>query len=386
MTSATTTAARPAPAAPVLIDGDAGHAAQLAAIKAHDSVLDDITQDTIAYFKYTIMAAAAGVPGTGNDFADQVRAFVASRSPKAKAAYLAKAHAMIATLAARQPQFGHYASLEPSAILSQSRADAVKRARGTTFAKAGTLHLDKLSSLAVANDVRLDIKPDAPKAKKPPQDPDTRAGLEYKYLECYLDEVRCVTSTGGLLEGGDDLMLGGVVVGATNKTAEIKQFQVGVDDEFVDGKLFVWTPGKTFHKFPLRTDGVWPAIYSVTIALADKDGGGFGDFLKGLWDKVGAAVSAAIGGAIGTAIGSVIPGLGTVIGAIVGALIGWLVSLFHNEDDIIGSATSNFALGADTKSYYDWAKLTAPEGNRVTLHYKDDGEYRLRIGWRVTKS
>src|SRR5262249_12577933 len=114
------------------------------------------------------------------------------------------------------------------------------------------------------------------------------------------------------------------------------------------------------------------------------------DFLQKLWEKVGSYVSAAVGAAAGTAlgaaIGSAIPGLGTVIGAAVGAIIGWLVSLFHNEDDIIGTQTCTMTLATDTKSYYDWAKLTTAEGWTTTLNYSKEGQYRLRIGWRAKKA
>src|SRR5262249_15415634 len=157
-----------------------------------------------------------------------------------------------------------------------------------------------------------------------------------------------------------ELMIGGVSTGARGKVSEVKQFFVS---EMDDGQLYDFKGGgHVFARYPLVTDIGWPTVYAATISMADHDDGGFGDFLQKLWEKVGSYVSAAVGAAAGTAlgaaIGSAIPGLGTVIGAAVGAIIGWLVSLFHNEDDIIGTQTCTMTLATDTKSYYDWAKLT----------------------------
>jgi hypothetical protein len=76
----------------------------------------------------------------------------------------------------------------------------------------------------------------------------------------------------------------------------------------------------------------FPRSYFATLVLAEKDMGGFADFLSKLWEKVKGKVlemvTAALGAAIGSLIGTdVIPGLGTIIGAVVGWVIGGLVKL-----------------------------------------------------------
>jgi hypothetical protein len=118
--------------------------------------------------------------------------------------------------------------------------------------------------------------------------------------------------------------------------------------------------------------------------LAEKDDGGFYKFLKELWeqvrDKVTSAVKGAVAGAIGAEIGAVV---GTIASAALAALVAWLISLTDNADDIIGTGVVRLDLGACTKSYYDWAKLTSPDGLYDTLHLKEDGNYRVGVSWKV---
>lgn len=114
--------------------------------------------------------------------------------------------------------------------------------------------------------------------------------------------------------------------------------------------------------------------------MAELDDGGFGDFLEKLWKKVKGYVMAALtaaGGAIAGALSlSWIPGIGTAIGAIIGAIIGWLVSLFHNDDDIVGRQTRALRLYHATGSYHDKYELTTSKGIPVTMDFKDAGHYR----------
>jgi predicted ABC-type sugar transport system permease subunit len=128
--------------------------------------------------------------------------------------------------------------------------------------------------------------------------------------------------------------------------------------------------------------------------MAEKDDGGFYDFLKQLWefvdDKVKTAVAGAVGAAVGAALGSVIPGIGNLLGALagwlVGVLVGWIISWFDNPDDIVAVRTFTMTLGAATKSYYDWAKLTTAKGCAGTVSFNGDGgRYRLGYTWRVAK-
>src|SRR5262249_14311435 len=114
------------------------------------------------------------------------------------------------------------------------------------------------------------------------------------------------------------------------------------------------------------------------------------DFLEKLWDKVKGYVTAALaaaGGAIAGALSlSWIPGLGTAIGALIGAFIGFLVSLFHNDDDIVGHKTAVLHLHDQTASYFEHRGLTTSKGIPLTLDFTESGHYRVTGGWRLLKS
>lgn len=122
--------------------------------------------------------------------------------------------------------------------------------------------------------------------------------------------------------------------------------------------------------------------------MAEKDDGGFAEFINNLWAKIKEKVVAAISAlgvaaavaAFGTTLGGII---GAAIGFVLGIFIGWLISLFDNPDDIVGVRTGTLCLATMTKSYYDWASLTKPGGLTFSLDFHDDGHYQLNCGFRL---
>src|SRR5262249_18490292 len=149
-------------------------------------------------------------------------------------------------------------------------------------------------------------------------------------------------------------------------TSLVQEF--AVSDDFDEGEQVDFGMSKAFHTWNIETkkEG-FPYVYAAVIALAEKDDGGFWKFLKALWEKVEgevkALIGAAVGAAIGAAIGAAFAGIGAIVGALVGVFIGWLINVVgDNPDDPIGAKAVTMTLAAATKSYYDWAKLTTPEG------------------------
>ena len=367
----------------------ASGAAQLAQLQQQSPELGRIAEDALNYAKYSVMAAAAGAAGSSNDFADVARTFVASRQPKASAAYAAKAKQLLATPQSRA-EFGSYAALDPDKLMSLSHAAVAKQ---IGLKPAADSAVTQLKTLNLAGMSRLDLLAGAPADSdatppvgKPSHNPDP--GLAYKRLEFKIVWIRCLDSSGGVFEGDDELLIGGVVTGAQGAVVKVPQTYLG---EFDDGDVYTWPDGGyVFHKYDLITNKGWPTYYSATVALADQDDGGFADFLNSLWSKIGSyitsAISAAATAGLGAALGAAFGGLGAVVGAVVGALIGWLISLVHNEDDIIGTQTATLSLGGDSLSYYNWAKLTSPGGLAGIMSFSDDGFYRLQYSWRVSKT
>ena len=269
---------------------------------------------------------------------------------------------------------------KPSPVKALVSADAIAR-----LTLPGSVVMDQSDADADAAAAKAAKEAAAKKA----HDKDVADGKKYKELELFISEVKCIEGTGGALEGTEEIAVGGVIVGATGHTAKVKQFLVkeGFDTDS-DHNTKKYKHGKRFGAFHLaHEDG--KQTYTATLAMAELDQGGFGDFLMAIWNKVKAwvvgAIAEAAGAGIAAAIGSVIPGLGTLIGAIVGAIIGWLVGLFHNDDDIVGHKTVHLSLHHATKSYFDKKLLTTKAGIPIVVDFKDEGHYRLKGGWRLVE-
>jgi hypothetical protein len=68
----------------------------------------------------------------------------------------------------------------------------------------------------------------------------------------------------------------------------------------------------------------------------------------------------------------------------VGAFVGWIFSMVDDPDEPLGAVPVLLVLGAATRSYYDWAQLTAPQGRRDTLTFaRDGGKYEVDLAWKV---
>ena len=242
-------------------------------------------------------------------------------------------------------------------------------------------------------------------------------GLRYRKLRLYLKEVRCLETTSG--PGDDEINLGGTVITASGETSIIDQFVVS--DDFEDGDTAMYpslfkfldpahlldldkikqaktkaenAPGRVFAEWDIRTDLGWPAAYAATVAMAEKDDGGFWTFLKELAKRIIAEIEKALGKSLGTTIGAAIgsafgPPWGTVIGGLVGFIVGAALDelLGNNADDVLGVANLTMSFGAATKSYYDWTKLLAtPHPPTFPLEFKGDGgHYRARMYYQVSE-
>ncbi len=367
-------------------------------IAAIDPTLHTIATDALAQMKYAMISAASGAATPATGLAATCKAYVATKKPASQAVYRAKSLAALsAPVAARTAAFGRYAALTPAVFAASDHAALaarvvkpqalmVKKPLGASLARLvghpafGTDLIDP----ELAADV-LQAEKDA--AKKAANEKDLAEGARYKQLEFFISRVKCIDNTGGILEGTDEIAMGGDGVGATDHMTKVPQFHVM--DGFDKGISKDYPGGRSFAKFNLPTTGKWPHIFHVDIALAELDsGGGFGDTLQKIWDDVKDVVVPILADAasdlIGGALGSIaIPGLGTLLGAIIGAFIGWLVGLFHNEDDVVGDKSSTIGLWSYAKSYYDKHKLTTQTGIPVTLDMRDSGHYQVIGGWRL---
>ena len=342
--------------------------------------------------KLAFAMAAGGVsPGRATGVDKLFQAMVASRSAQVRGKVRAKAQSMLAgPTAVRQHFFGRYGAFDVGGYRgSDEAATAVGRLKvdGARLKSALEAFGDNDAALIDAPQqafkasrlVALDLR----KLRKlRPIDPDALAGAKYKKLGLFVKSVHCIEETSELSDS-DEIAMGGTATDPDGDTHKISQWMVSNDFDAGETKTYSGK-GKLFHEWNIVRNGHWPQTYAAILCMAEKDGGGFADFLTELWKKVGdevqKAIAGAVGGAIGAALGSFFGPLGTAIGAAVGWLLGllidWIISWF--EDDIIACKTVLLVLGAATKSYYDWAGLTANPPNQFKINFNGDGgRYRV---------
>jgi hypothetical protein len=356
-----------------------------------------VAEDVLAAFRYAFTVAAAhDVAQAVGDVDKPMSEFLKSRSASSRGRYRQIATALLASPAPiRAMHFGRYAAVEPKEYLTlgsekvrsqvvplQVEPTAVRpslRALGHRLARVDEIapHLLINQKVLAAAGQNIKIK----------LDPDLVAGLAFKKMRLFIKSVTCLEETSGVFEGSDEINMGGTVTDPFGNTSQVGEFVVSSD--FDEGEVVNFGTSKTFAAWNLATASTgFPYVYGAVIALGEKDDGGFWKFLQELWakieEKVTELVSTLALAAIGAAIGAEFAGIGAIVGAVVGALIGWLISAFDNGDDIIGAKPVLMTLASCRRSYYDWAKLTTPEGWTTTLHFKGSGgRYDVNVGYRV---
>lgn len=349
--------------------------------KPRDPQLRSVTEDVLSKLRYSFASVAAmNQPPRVSGGLDQVfRSYFASRSEASRARFREQSRALLAA---------------PGPI------------RDLALGRYGVVDLQEYRSLGsdkLAERVgKLVVEPDAAKAaldsssravlslsggKAIQEAADLKAGLAFKTMTLFIERVVCVEE-GELMD--DEINMGGNATDPFGNTTLISQFKIHHD--FDTGEQVVYEhPGRVFHTWNLETNKEgFPYVYAAVISIGEKDDGGFYKFLKDLWEKVQAEVIAAIGAGVGAAIGAAIGatlglGIGAIVGAVVGAFLGWIIGLFDDPDDIIGTQSLVFGLGAATKSYYDEVKLT-PGGWKDTLTFKSSshGHYEVDYAYRLS--
>lgn len=349
-----------------------------------------IADDVLSKLRYAFTAVAAeDQPAASGSLDKLFREYLATRNTATRARARENARAIMESAPQlRRKQFGRYAAIDLKdyrTLGSDGMEHRVSPLQVNTEAlKKG---VNKLTARLSTMPPEIAQLPNLPEKQmlESGGNPDLEAGLRFKKVKLIVRQVRCIEETDGE-PGSDEINLGGSIVGATGNNKLVDQFQVS--DDFDEGERR--NPNKVFGSYTIRTEPQgFPYVYTAVIVMAEKDDGGFYKFLKELWDKLGDKVQdmvkGAVGAGIGAALGSLAGPIGTIIGAVFGAFIGWFIELFDNPDDIVGVKTVQLGLGACTRSYYDWAKLTTPQGLKSTLFFKGDGgRYEVDLAWKVS--
>jgi hypothetical protein len=164
---------------------------------------------------------------------------------------------------------------------------------------------------------------------------------------------------------------------------------------FDTGDTTPYVPAKELASFELVRH-TYPQDAAVLLTMAEKDAGGFSQFLHDLYEAIraeiqivlaalgaaaGAAIGAAIGGSLGTTVGGPIGTvIGVVAGLILGAIVGWIVEI--SRDDIFTPQIAT--IHCPTADFtFEGGALTSPI---ITSTYDGfGGRYRISYSWSVVR-
>lgn len=105
-------------------------------------------------------------------------------------------------------------------------------------------------------------------------------------LNLRIRRVKCVDETNGSFVerfGDDEIALGGFAIDNKAVSTQIPSFTVS--SSFDDGEVKTYNPPKVFASFQLG-NLTGPANFSAGFLLAEKDGGGFADAIKNIFEKL----------------------------------------------------------------------------------------------------
>jgi len=202
--------------------------------------------------------------------------------------------------------------------------------------------------------------------------------------------LRCVDETNPEWPGGDEIGIGGVAINTDGTSTKVA---AKTYNDFDDGNTEWFNPPWKFAEFtrPAPASGQWGYdSFGVIVALAEKDGSGFSDFLTELWDKVKVEVLAIVTTVV-TAGTAPVLGIGAPIAGIVAAwavneLVEWFLGWF--DDDIFTPKKATMTVPRSGVTF--WEPGTTYEGLSVRTpqrsldFYGFGGHYQVRYDWRFT--
>lgn len=380
-----------------------------------NSELRRIVQDVLAGIRYAVCLQAVdpGQPGREQKLDRVISAAIRSMPAERQRHYRDTASAILAAgPAVRHGLFGRYASLDAESARRlgvrgmREKAGPVRvdlrllglRADGRGGVRGGA-RLDELA--ATWGVVAADFDPTlvAPElggvvryAGGPPGgDPAVPFPGYHKTLEFRVREIKCVDETNPESFGTDEIAIGGVAVDPLGNMVKIGAKHY---DNFDDGDSEWFNPPWKFAVFtrPKPTVGV-PAVFDsfgVLVALAERDGSGFSQFLTELWaevkDEVTAAIYLAVLAGAAPATGFAAPVIAAAAAWAVSELVDWILGWFG--DDIFPPKTATllsprgFAIMPPPNGVTDQGGVhSTPQ----SLHYYGfGGHYEVRYDWRLT--
>jgi hypothetical protein len=355
--------------------------------------LRKIADDVLNSLKYSFAVSAANPEAPAKGRTDVLfQTFQKTRKPERRTAYQKTAQESLrASVAVRQATFGRYGKVEPEQYLKvgsegvanlvgklqiddKAVASAVARVVADQTSLSQGMTAMASNGKAAASNGGKEKKTTDKEAK------DLAAGAKFEKLGFYLTKIHCIEETSD--PGSDEIVVGGTSVGPDGfthnlgKLTTLNNFDAGETKDFNWWMDLLKPSDQLFAEFKLKGHkDEWPQIYTVILAMAEEDWGGFSGFLNDLWEIVGAKVKAAIMG-----FASSFGPLGTLVGSIVSWIVdtffGWFIGLF--KDDMFIPKAIRLKLASSKASYYEAIGVTRK--NPTPLSYDfigHGGHYRV---------
>ncbi|WP_419999204.1 hypothetical protein [Streptomyces boninensis] len=203
------------------------------------------------------------------------------------------------------------------------------------------------------------------------------AAAQLTKLSFRIHRVKCVEETNEL--GKDEFYLGGTTIDESGDTHKVSQFKVMSCNS---GDVKTYTPPREFSWFNIAEGPVkFPKGYFVVLGAAEKDSGGFAEYLDKLLDlvdsKVTAAIAAAIGGIIGAPGGPVTAAIGACVGYVVGRVFDFLKAWWG--DDVFAPKQTSTVIASLTSR---WSTGTA-SAKRTLEFTGHGGKYQVDYDWQL---
>lgn len=206
-----------------------------------------------------------------------------------------------------------------------------------------------------------------------------------KLIQLRIHKVKCVKET---REWGDDeIAMGGFMIDDRGEMIRVPEFYVS--KSFSTGETKAYAQPRPFASFVARKDGQRKIVLA-TLAMAEKDHGGFASFLDEVWSKVTlqatifagalyAAVTELLPGWVTGAITAIAPAVlsGLLVGALVGAALTAIFLLLGSmlKDDIFDPVSTAFLIPTiDTP-------VATPTA--VAVYTGHGGKYEVTYDWAI---
>lgn len=200
---------------------------------------------------------------------------------------------------------------------------------------------------------------------------------EYDRLSVRLHEVKCVDETNPE-SGHDKISLGCLSIDETGDVTKIDAFNVS--DTFDDGDSKTYNPPRELAGFNIREGGDhWPKQYRVVIVLAERDFGGFPEFLVNAAKKLKEYILGLLDGAVGVVLGELASIVASLVAHAIEAVIRWLRELW--QDDVFPAISDEVAMHSLDQHFATGTRTSSIRTRSTTAH---GGKYRVRFDWHLT--